>query len=268
MLDTINNSTPLLLEFDNVTIRRGSTYALQNVSLSVTSDENVAIIGPNGSGKSTLIKTITRDCYPQLDSNGSSVKILGETVWDVHCLRSMLGIVSSDLQQMCDRRITGREMVLSGYFSSIGIYPHQYVTNDMRLAVEEVLELLEIASLGDRYMTDMSTGQARRMLIARALVHNPKALILDEPTSSLDPYASRKFLKSLSKITHTGRSIIMVTHHLHNIIPETDRIIMIKEGKVFADGSKGEMMDKDLLSELFSMHVEIQEKAGYYYLLV
>lgn len=261
------NNGNLLLEFNNVTVRRGQVNALENISLKIATDENVAIIGPNGSGKSTLIKTITRDCYPLADCGESCVKILGESIWDVYQLRSMLGIVSNDLQQICDRRITGREMVLSGFFSSIGIYPYQYITDEMNRAVDGALEMLEVSHLANRYMTDMSTGQARRMLIARALVHNPLALVLDEPTSSLDPYVSRKFLKSLSNISHNGHSIIMVTHHLHNIIPETDRIIMIKEGKVFADGPKKDMIREDLLSELFSMDVDIIHRNGYSYML-
>lgn len=262
-----SSNDPQLLEFRNVTVKRGQINALENISLEIGTDENVAIIGPNGSGKSTLIKTITRDCYPVADSEWSSLKILGQSIWDVHQLRSMLGIVSNDLQQVCDRRITGRDMVLSGFFSSIGIYPHQYITDDMRNAVTNAMNLLEVDHLADRLMTDMSTGQARRMLIARALVHDPTALILDEPTSSLDPYAARKFMKTLSKIAKSGHSIIMVTHHLHNIIPETERIIMIKQGKVFADGTKEEMIREDLLSELFSMDVSIICKNGFYYML-
>lgn len=260
------DNTPLL-EFDNVTARRGSTVALDGVSLSVATGENVAIIGPNGSGKSTLIKLITRECYPVSDPERPPVKILGEAVWDVSQLRTMLGIVTSDLQLICNRHITARDMVISGFFSSIGIFSHQHVTPKMLKQTEAILELLEITHLAGRHMTDMSAGQARKILIARALVHNPQALVLDEPTSSLDPSATRKFLKSLSKIANAGKSIIMVTHHIHDIIPEINRIIMIKEGGVFADGPKQDLINEILLSELFSMHLEVQEKNGYYHLL-
>lgn len=268
MRNSVRNkdNTPLL-EFDNVTARRGSTVALDGVSLSVATGENVAIIGPNGSGKSTLIKLITRECYPVSDSQRPPVRILGEAVWDVSKLRSMLGIVTSELQLICNRHITARDMVISGFFSSIGIFSHQRLTPKMLTQTDAILELLEIANLADRHMTDMSAGQARKILIARALAHNPQALILDEPTSSLDPSATRKFLKSLSKIAHAGKSIIMVTHHIHDIIPEIGRIVMIKEGRVFADGPKQELITETLLSELFSMRLEVQERNSYYHLL-
>ncbi len=264
MQDT--NKAPLL-EFDHAMVRRGTTTALDNVSISVAVRENVAIIGPNGSGKSTLIKTITRECYAVSNSDRPSVRIMGETSWDVARLRSMLGIISLDLQQICERPISGRDIVISGFFSSIGLYAHQDVTEQMRKRAESLLEMLEISHLADRQMTDMSAGQARRVLIARALVHDPVALVLDEPTASLDPSATRKFLKTLSTIARAGKSIIMVTHHINDIIPEIDRIIMIKDGRVFADGPKKDLLNEDLLSELFSMPVRIHERNGYYYLL-
>src|SRR5712692_8237871 len=116
-----------LIEFDNISLMRGATLALDRISLRIGVGEHVAILGPNGCGKSTLIKTITRECYPLL-REGSSVRILGEERWDVSELRTLLGIVSSDLMTTCTRSVSGREIVLSGFFSSIGIWPHQEVT--------------------------------------------------------------------------------------------------------------------------------------------
>src|SRR5712692_8439252 len=101
--------------------------ALNDVSVKIGVGEHVAILGPNGCGKSTLIKAITRECYP-LIREGSSVRILGEERWNVAELRTLLGIVSSDLMTTCTRSVSGREIVLSGFFSSIGIWPHQEVT--------------------------------------------------------------------------------------------------------------------------------------------
>src|SRR5437879_3185205 len=119
---------PPLIEFTRVSIMRGDTLALQDVSLRIGVGEHVAILGPNGCGKSTLIKTITRECYP-LVAGGSSIRILGEERWNVAELRTLLGIVSSDLMMTCTRSVSGRDIVLSGFFSSIGIWPHQEVTS-------------------------------------------------------------------------------------------------------------------------------------------
>ncbi len=266
-----------LLEFNNVTVMRGDTVALDRVSFSIQPGENVAIIGPNGSGKSTLIKTITRECYPFASSNGVDgipaaeikppLRILGESTWDLFRLRSMLGIISADLQHICDREMPCREVVLSGFFGSIGLYPNHRVASKMEDKTAEILDLLEIAHLADRDMTDMSSGQARRVLIGRALVHEPRALVLDEPNNDLDPRSARRFAEILRKLARSGRSVIMVTHRLQDIIPEIGRVIMIKDGRVFRDGAKRDVLTEANLSELFSIPVEVQEKGGYWYML-
>ncbi len=260
------NHTPLI-EFNAVTVMRGGTKALDSVSLTIGAGENVAIVGPNGSGKSTLIKVVTRECYPLARTGGGMVRILGEETWDIFKLKSMLGIVSNDLQSMCDRPIFGHEMVLSGFFGSIGLFPHMQVTERMEARTREIIEFLEISHLAAKPMTEMSTGEARRILIGRALAHKPKALILDEPTNGLDPHAARKFSNSLRKLARAGKSIILVTHHLQDIIPEITRVIMVKDGTLFRDGAKSDILIPKNLSELFKMPLEISETNGYYNLL-
>src|SRR5881396_1029328 len=146
---------------------RGESVALKDVSLRIGLGEHIAILGPNGCGKSTLIKTITRECYP-LIAEDSSVRILGEERWNVAELRTLLGIVSSDLMATCTRSVSGRDIVLSGFFSSIGIWPHQEVTSEMHESAGRAMELLEVAHLADRCTDEMSSGEARRMLLARA----------------------------------------------------------------------------------------------------
>src|SRR6266850_1666250 len=178
-----------LLEFQNISVMRGSKTVLDNVTLRIQAGEHVAILGPNGCGKSTLIKTITRECYP-LDRHGSSLSILGHDSWNVFDLRKLLGIVTNDLVATCTRDITGLEVVLSGFFSSIGIQPYHHVTRSMRQKALAVLDRLEIPHLADREMDAISSGESRRILIGRALVHDPLALLLDEPTNSLDLHAT------------------------------------------------------------------------------
>src|SRR5438128_11730595 len=152
-----------LIEFEHVTVMRGNTVALQDASLKIAVGEHVAILGPNGCGKSTLIKTITRECYP-LIRESSSLRILGEARWNVAELRTLLGIVSSDLMMTCTRSVSGRDIVLSGFFSSIGIWPHQEVTAAMREQADRAMSMLEVGHLAERFIDHMSTGEARRML--------------------------------------------------------------------------------------------------------
>src|SRR5437773_122637 len=216
---------PALIEFTRVSVMRGDTLALNDVSLQIGVGEHVAILGPNGCGKSTLIKAITRECYPVV-REGSSVRILGEETWNGFELRELLGIVSSDLMATCTRSVSGRDIVLSGFFSSIGIWPHQEVTSDMRERAERAMERLEISHLADRFTDEMSTGEARRVLLARALVHDPRALILDEPSVALDLGAQHELRGILRKLAQSGIAIVMVTHHLSALIPEIERVLL------------------------------------------
>jgi len=254
---------PALLDFRHVSVMRGDKIALDDVTLSILSGEHVAILGPNGSGKSTLIKTITRECYPLIQP-GSSLSILGRETWNVFDLRPLLGIVSNDLMAASTRDITGIEAVLSGFFSSIGIQPYHHVTPSMLEKARAVLDLVEAPYVAERAMTAMSSGEAKRILIARALVHDPLSLLLDEPSNSLDFRAMLELRETLRKLAQTGTGILLVTHHLEDLIPEIDRVILLRCGRIFADGSKNEMLTSARLTELFGHPVELIERRGFY----
>jgi iron complex transport system ATP-binding protein len=260
---------PLLLEFRGATVRRGERTALDNVSFSIAMGEHTAILGPNGCGKSTLIQTITRDVYPMPTGDGAPVRILGRDTWNVFELRTLLGIVSNDLMQVCGREFsfTGRELVLSGFFSSIGIWPHHAVTPEMERKAGEVLKRLEISHLAGRWVDELSSGEARRILIARALVHDPRALLLDEPGNSLDLHALYELRSIYRKLAQQGVTIVLATHHLPEIIPEIRRVILLRDGRVVQDGPKEAVLTPQALGALFRRPVELLERGGYYHLL-
>jgi iron complex transport system ATP-binding protein len=260
-----NIDAPALLAFNRVSVMLGGKTVLHDTTLSIGKAEHVAILGPNGCGKSTLIKTITRECYP-LALPESSLTILGRDTWNVFELRPLLGIVSNELMRRCTREITGREMVLSGFFSSIGVQPYHEVTAAMIEKTSQVLELLEVPHLADREMTEMSSGEAHRLLIGRALVHDPLALLLDEPSNSLDFRSALELRDILRKLAQAGTGILMVTHHLPDILPEIDRVILLRQGRIFADGAKGELLTTERLTELFGLPVELARRDGYYHL--
>src|SRR5215470_16967521 len=206
------NRVPLL-EFQNIRVMRGQKVALDDFSLKIGADEHVAILGPNGCGKSTLIKTITRECYPvALDE--SSMSIMGGDSWDVFSLRSQLGIVSNDLMAWCTGDACGRDVVLSGFFSSTAIWPNHEVDPEKRKLADQALAQLKIEHLADRPVAEMSSGEARRTLIARALVHKPRALLFDEPCNSLDLAAQKNLRLTMSALARSGTAIILVTHEL------------------------------------------------------
>jgi iron complex transport system ATP-binding protein len=264
-LEVVSSITPALIEFQEVSVVRGSLLALDRVNLRIGVGEHAAILGPNGCGKSTLIKTITRECYP-LVQPGSAIRIMGQETWNVFELRSMLGIVSNDLTETFHREVTGRDVVLSGFFSSIGIWSHQHVTAAMQEKADNALARLEASHLAGRLTTEMSSGEARRVLLARALAHEPRALLFDEPSTSLDLFAQHELQVVMGKLAQSGIGIVLVTHHLADIIPEIERVVLMDRGRIAADGSKPEMLTSERLSRLFSLSVEVTKRNSHYHL--
>ena len=252
----------LLIDFSGVTIVRGDVPVLRNFRLQIQRGEHVAILGPNGSGKSTLIKAITRELYPLDRGAKMRFQILGQDDWDLNDLRGHLGIVTLDLLQSLShevvlRQVTARELILSGHFNSIGLWPHHRVARAQEAQAKKILGFLEIAH---RPVSTLSSGEQRRVLIGRALAHDPEALILDEPTSSLDPGAIREFRSLLRKLARAGRSLLLVTHHIADVIPEIERVILIKNGRIIADGVKSQILNSTRLSRLFGTKLRITRR--------
>jgi iron complex transport system ATP-binding protein len=264
LLPSIVILTAPLLELKNVFVQRGNRMALNGVTLRIERGEHVAILGPNGSGKSTLIKTITRECYPLLRPD-TSLRILGQENWNIFDLRSHIGVVSNDLMSRCTRDITGLELVLSGFFGSIGIWPNHQVTPKMRQRAQAAMEQLEVLHLANRWTDELSSGEGRRLLIARALIHNPETLLLDEPTTSLDLTALHELRSAFRSLAQSGVALLLVTHHLDDIIPEINRVVLLREGKIFADGPKQELLTPERLSAMFNVPVNIAQRDGFYH---
>jgi iron complex transport system ATP-binding protein len=254
-----------LLEFEDVVVIRGGQRVLEGVTFRIGQGENVAILGPNGSGKSSLLKLLTRELYPVANERAYRMRILGRERWDLFALRSRLGIVSNDLQADFARECSGWEAVVSGFFSSVGLWANHRVTPEMERRAWRVLERLEVTHLADRPMTAMSAGESRRMLIGRALIHDPDALVLDEPTTSLDLRAAREFRATLRKLVRGGTNLVLVTHALEEIIPEVTRVILLREGRVFRDGPKASVLSPAHLSELYRMPVRLEVEDGIYH---
>jgi len=262
----MNSTTPApLLEMRYVTVMRGSKIALNDFSLRIGVDEHVAILGPNGCGKSTLIKTITRECYPVCSEN-SSVSILGQESWNVFQLRGRLGIISNDLMLSCTGEASGRDVVLSGFFSSTAIWPNHEVDSEKRTLAEAALAELKISHLAERPVSEMSSGEARRVLVARALVHRPYALLFDEPCNSLDLAAQHNLRQTMSSLAKAGTALILVTHELADIVPEIQRVVLMSGGRVVADGPKDEILQVERLSSLFGVNLQMTRRDGHYYL--
>src|SRR5215475_4563600 len=254
-----------LLELNRVTVMRGNRAALKDVTLRILAGEHVCILGPNGCGKSTLIKTITRECYP-LAREDSSMAILGRERWDVFELRSLLGIVSPDLLAACTTDATGRDVVLSGFFSSTRIFPHHQPDPEHLRRSEAALARLGISHLADRCVMHMSSGEAKRTLIARALVHEPKTLLFDEPSNALDIAAQIQLRDTMRELASEGLAIVLVTHHVSEIIPEIERVILLRAGRVMADGAKEAVLTEENLRKMFDVPIRLHKEDGFFHI--
>src|SRR5271170_2181599 len=260
---------PSLLDFRHVTVWRGNSAApaLDDISLRINAGEHVCIFGPNGCGKSTLIKTITRECYP-VAGPGSSVEILGKERWDIFELRNLLGIVSPDLLGSCTSDATGRDVVISGFFSSTRIFPHHNPSAELIERAEGALRRVGVGHhLADRPLAQMSSGEAKRTLIARALVHDPHTLLFDEPSNALDIAAQFQLRDTMRDLAQSGIGILLVTHHVSEIIPEIDRMLLLKNGRVIADGPKHTILTAPRLSDLFGIPLRVSANDAYYHVL-
>ena len=242
----------------DVSVARGDAVVLHNLSLRIANGEHVAILGPNGCGKSTLIRTITCQCYPIVTPT-TYLSLLGRERWDVSQLRSHLGVVAAELPGERTPVTTGLDAVVAGFFSASTLWPNLDVTPEMRECAHAALDLMQATHLEQRKVGEMSAGEQRRIMIARALVHQPQMLLLDEPSNALDLAAQRELREALRRVAQQGVGILMVTHHLADILPEIDRVIMMREGRIFADGPKRELITAEKLRALFGVEVTLVE---------
>jgi iron complex transport system ATP-binding protein len=252
------------LSLEHVSVARGDSVVLHDINLSVRRGEHIAILGPNGCGKSTLIKTITCECYP-VAAPSTKVSIFGRERWDLTELKKKLGVVSAELPGKPMLRTTGFEALLTGFFSSSTLWPNLVVTGEMTVRARQVLEEVDAVALSDKAVGEMSAGQQRRIMIGRALVGSADMLLLDEPSNALDLSAQRDLRELLRSLARQGTGIILITHHIADILPEIDRVLMMRAGRIVADGSKQQLLTAERLSDLFRTKVDLTQKDGFYH---
>ena len=259
----------LILDLRRVSVARGDAAVLHDISLCLAHGEHVAILGPNGCGKSTLLKTMTCELYP-LARPETRVRIFGRERWDLTELRRRMGLVSADPLSRAMLGNTGLDAVLTGFFSSSTLWPNLEVTDAMREQAWATLREVDASPLAGRPVAEMSAGQQRRVLIARALVGSRAAatggggamLLLDEPSNGLDLAAQRQLHELLRALAADGVSLVMITHHIADIVPEMGRVVLMREGRIVRDGAREELLTGPVLSELFGAPVTVSEREG------
>ncbi len=253
------------LELRNVSIVRNGEHILEGIDLDIRKGENVVVLGPNGSGKTTLIKLLRGDIRPYYDEEDPAVmRIFGQERWNLFEVRGRMGVVSMDLQSQFRSGTLVGEVVCSGFFNSLDVFRNCVVTDEMRQAVYRTALMMGIDDILGREIENLSLGEMRRALIARALVTQPDLLVLDEPMTGLDIVMKSKFRAMFDILISRGVSIVMITHELTDIPESVRRIVMIKDGKKFADGDKELLLTNGKISELYGAPIEVEERNGIY----
>lgn len=248
-----------ILCYKEVSFIRDGRKILNNINWQIKENENWALIGLNGSGKSTLLSMLPAYVFPSSGELYVFENKFGSCVWkDV---RDKLGFVSSALQNNFSatlNRQSLKNIVISGMYNSIGIY--QKVDSDTEIRAEKIIEKFKISHIKNKIFENLSQGEQRRTLLARAFMNNPNLLILDEPCSGLDITARENFLRNLQEISESNENkkpFIYVSHQIEEIIPAISHVAILKDGKILAQGKKKEILTKEFLSQLFELDVNI-----------
>ena len=255
-----------IIDFENICVNYGMTTVLKNINLKINSDENWAILGPNGSGKSTLLKLFSHDIYPNTKYNFKK-EIFGKDRWDIFELRKKLGIVTNDLHNRFlynGSSSSALDIILSGYESSVGVFAHHKFSQEQINEAQDVLEYLGIAEIKNKKAAHMSTGQLRRCIIGRSLIHNPQAFVLDEPTTGLDIKAKQNFIELIQKLAKKI-PVILITHDITEIFPEITHVALMHNGTIFKQGKKEDILTSKNLSEIFETELILCKNGEKYY---
>jgi iron complex transport system ATP-binding protein len=254
------------LELQAVEAYLGTRRVFDNLSLRLHLRESSVILGPNGAGKSALIKLLSREIYPVVKP-GSHLRLFGRETVNLWDLRARIGLVSRDLQAGYVGRVQARDVVLSGFFGSVGIGPSQHPSPEQHQRVRELMVRLRLEDLADRPYRQLSDGERMRLLLARALVHDPQVLVLDEPTTGLDLRAKHQLLLVLRELAQAGTTLLLVTHQIEAIIPEISRCLLLRQGALVADGPAAELLADGPLSDLFGTPLQVCSAGGFHQVL-
>ena len=254
-----------IIDFENVYVSYGLTDVLHDINLKIYPNENWVILGANGSGKSTLLKLFSNDLYPNAKYPCKKL-IFGKERWDIFDLKNKLGIITNDLHNKFESRspsATAFEVVLSGFHSSLGVIKHHDFSDKEIAQAKQAMEFLDIWSIRQKRVREMSTGQLRRCIVGRSLIHNPGAFVLDEPTTGLDIKARASFLNTIQRLAKNV-PVILITHDVSEIFPEITHAALMYNGTLYKTGLINDVLTSENLSIIFDTDIEVNAKEGRY----
>ena len=250
-----------LLRIRDAHVRRAGREILAVDEFSLAEGESAALLGPNGSGKSTFIGLITREIHP-LHRDEAPVLFRGDARVTLADIKRALGVVSSTMQDQIRVHVPAQDIVAGGLFGSLGIPQRCTVTDGQRARARAIMSELGIGDLAERDILTLSAGQARRVLIARALAQNAQTIIMDEPTSALDYGNTMRVLSCVRQLAREGLSIVQSTHNPDHAFLYSDATMVLSKGRLRAFGNPREVITSELISELYDIEVEVNSLYG------
>jgi len=250
-------------DLKNINVYIDQEEVLSNINISLNQGENTLILGPNGSGKSTFLKLLNRSIYP-ITKNNSSFKLFNKeniNIWDV---RKKIGFLFKEMEQRVKIGVDLYDVIISGFSGTFNSRYYNLLSEREKIKINSLINEWGLSNIIHNKFQSLSDGQKRRGLLARALVYEPKILVLDEPFCNLDIKSNIILNKNLNKLIDQSVNIVYVTHNLESILPRTNRVILIKEGKILKDGSPNELLNSKILSDLFNISIKIIEQEGYW----
>jgi len=254
----------LLFHLRNLTIHRSGVRILDGINWTVNAGEHWVVLGANGSGKTSLLKALTGYMTP----TRGEITLLGEEYGgsDWRELRKRIGVVSSSISHLVHEEDNGLEIVAGGRQAMIGYWGK--ISRSERQRARRMLSLLRVSQATERHWEVLSQGERQRVLIARALMAKPVILILDEPCAGLDPVARERFLGDLSKLAQKKRApaLVLVTHHIEEIVPEFTHVLALRKGRLVYSGSKTRGLEAETLARVFNATLNVRKSASRYFL--
>ena len=249
------------LEAKNISCFKNEYEVVKDLSLKLKYSENVILIGPNGSGKSSLLELINRNIYPVLKKD-TVFKLFNKELINLWELRKKLSTVNYDVKTRINAKLTVFDLIISGLYGQYCKISHTS-EKDVSLA-ENLINKMSITKLSHKYFSHLSEGEKQIVLIARALVKKPEILILDEPTANLDLKSKFYVTDQINELTKLNTKIICITHDISIITEIYNRIIMLKDRIIIADGTQSETLNSKNLSYLFDINIDVINRKGYW----
>ena len=244
------------LELSNIDVIQKEKYVLKDINLKLYLGEVITILGPNGSGKSSLINLINRNLYPLVNSN-SKIKLFNKELINIWDLKQKISCVNEDLNKRINHRLTTKEVIISGLYGTIGMNKNNIIKDrDLKL-VDNILNEFSLTNISNEKYQDLSDGQKRNVILARAMVNKPEVLILDEPTINLDMKSLFNLFNTIKRLLLSKITIIYITNKIDSILKETDRIVLMKNGRIIADGHPRQIMKTETINNLYETNIEL-----------